>query len=808
MNLFDPVLYATSGYPSFRWNFPAAAGGADELAGVGTAVSLTYSFLTAIPSYYAADYGSLYVADGVDTFTPLDPAMQAAVRQALAAWAAVCNLTFTEVADAGAGGQLRFGRHAQDASAGYANVPSFSYAYSGPGRVITHVTEQPQAGDVYISTASYNDALGADQFGFHVLVHEIGHAIGLKHPFEGSTILPTAEDNFSYTELSYTPAANAGIVTVTGSAGGYSWTTGVLYPTGPSLLDIAAVQYLYGANAATNAGDTVYRWEDAPRMFQTIWDGGGVDTLDLGNQTLPVQVDLAEGAFSSIGIRATEADRRREIPDFATAAPTPSYDGRGNLAIAYGAIIENATGGSGDDSIAGNAVGNLLQGGPGQDTLAGQAGDDTLDGGAGADRLEGGPGDDLYRADGSDTIVEAPGAGTDTVVTTVSLVLGDNLERLVLAPGAGDLGGTGNALDNALIGNDGANWLSGLAGADSLSGGAGADTLDGGAGADTLAGGPGDDLYLIGDAGDLALEAPGEGYDRVIATTSLVLGPGIEALAQQAGAGSLLGAGNGLGNLLTGNAAGALLAGFGGDDSLLGGAGADTLVGGEGGDTLQGGAGADWLLGGPGDDSLAGGADRQVDLLEGGAGNDTLDAASGFGDGDLLRGGQGDDLYRIDSPADQVWEAAGEGFDTVIASLAGGGFTLPAQVEALVLAGAAVGGTGNALDNSLTGNALANLLRGGPGADTLAGGAGDDLLEGGAGADLFVLAPGTGQDTIMDFTPGLDRIRLEGFGIPGFAALPLAATGGSTLVALGGGDGLLLVGVAPAMLSAADFLLA
>src|SRR5262249_6062023 len=135
------------------------------------------------------------------------------------------------------------------------------------------------------------------------------------------------------------------------------------------------------------------------------------------------------------------------------------------------------TGGTGIDT---------LSGGKGADKLFGNAGNDVLDGGAGADRLEGGLGNDTYKYDGLDTIVENPGGGTDTVISTVTVNLATDpgfkdleLENVTLAPGAGSIDATGNALVNIITGNESNN------------------RLDGGAGADTLTGGKGDDTYVV-----------------------------------------------------------------------------------------------------------------------------------------------------------------------------------------------------------------------------------------------------------------------------------------------------------------------
>jgi Ca2+-binding RTX toxin-like protein len=151
--------------------------------------------------------------------------------------------------------------------------------------------------------------------------------------------------------------------------------------------------------------------------------------------------------------------------------------------------VENLTTGSGSDSLTGDAKANTLTGG---------AGNDTLNGGTGTDTLIGGLGDDTYITDGSDTITEAAGAGTgtDTVQSSVTYTLGVNVEKLTLT-GAEAINGTGNTLNNVIIGNDSANTLTGGTGNDTLNGGTGNDILVGGTGTDVLVGGLGSDTFVF-----------------------------------------------------------------------------------------------------------------------------------------------------------------------------------------------------------------------------------------------------------------------------------------------------------------------
>jgi Ca2+-binding RTX toxin-like protein len=138
--------------------------------------------------------------------------------------------------------------------------------------------------------------------------------------------------------------------------------------------DIQALQYLYGANMSTRAGNTSYDWDTSVPVLETIWDGGGRDTIDCGNQVLRCVIRLNDGSYSTVGTQ-------------------------GDIAIANGVVIENATGGRASDSLFGNDAANRLVGNAGNDVLSGAAGRDVLTGGAGRDRLEGGAGRDVFNFD-------------------------------------------------------------------------------------------------------------------------------------------------------------------------------------------------------------------------------------------------------------------------------------------------------------------------------------------------------------------------------------------------------------------------
>jgi trimeric autotransporter adhesin len=280
------------------------------------------------------------------------------------------------------------------------------------------------------------------------------------------------------------------------------------------------------------------------------------------------------------------------------------------------------------DLIFGLAGNDILFGLVGADVLDGGRGNDVLDGGRGRDRLLGGLGNDIYVVDTiGDRVVERVGQGTDTVRSSISWVLTNNLENLELTGGAA-LNGTGNELNNVITGNDANNTLLGGGGNDGLFGRGGDDLLDGGAGADTLLGGAGNDTYLVDNPVDLVNEKAvtseqqfisigtalpslpdAGGVDLVQASidyilpTDVSINGAIENL-ELLGNADFAGTGNGLNNSIIGNSGINTLNGAGGDDALNGRAGNDFLLGDEGNDVVGGGAGDDILFGGTGFDAF------------------------------------------------------------------------------------------------------------------------------------------------------------------------------------------------------------
>ena len=611
-------------------------------------------------------------------------------------------------------------------------------------------------------------------YAFDTYIHEVGHALGLGHAGNYNSFTSNADPIAMFANDSY----QSTIMSYFNQRENTHVDASFAYATTPMIVDIIAVQNLYGAPSGIRASDTVYGSNSnvggyLAELFAnltgeqssypifgtrpitlTLFDTGGTDTIDFHTDTRAQRVDLREEGISDV------------------------FGLRGNLVIARDTVIENYVAGSGHDTVTGNDAANRLEGRGGDDRLIGGAGADTLDGGAGWDIID-------YE--------------TSTSGVTVNLATGE-------ASGGhaeGDVfsnveGIAGSRHDDALTGDSGENRLEGRAGDDVLDGGGDDDRLIGGAGADTLDGGAGWDIidYETSTSGvtvNLAIGAASGGHAEGDVFSNF------EGIA-----------GSRHDDTLTGDSGANGLWSRAGDDRLDGGGGHDRLVGGEGADTLNGGEDNDRLIGGEGADTLDGGAGRDVLDYETSTSGVTVNlaigaASGGHAEGDVfsnferiagsrhddaltgdsgenrLEGRAGDDV--LDGGGDDDRLIGGAGADTMDG---GAGWdiidyeTSTSGVTVNLATGAASGGhaggdvfsnvegiAGSRHDDTLTGDSGANGLWSRAGDDRLDGGGGHDRLVGGEGADTLNggedndrLIGGEGADT-LDGGAGRDVLDYE-----------------------------------------------
>ena len=361
--------------------------------GVGTSVSYSFAWVNGLPAVFDGP-GSQAYSDlnepGAAYHYGFNASQQAATRSAMAAWASVANIGFQEIAESSI--QVGDIRLAWTSATQAASDGTKAWGWAGYPD-----SYWPSAGDIWLSTQA-SGAKDSDwsvgSYNFYSLMHELGHALGLKHPFEGAQQLSAAQDVRSYTVMAYdNPATSSWVEVKSTASGGYSWSAKTIVPSTPMVGDILALQYLYGANTRANSGNDVYDIDPSVPFYKTLWDTQGQDTLSAARFTQPCRINLNEGSYSSLGFKSNW-DQYAKLSWNSVPDTTTLYDGTNNLGIAWGVVIEDAVGGSGNDSLIGNTANNRLVGGAGDDALDGGLGDDSLEGDAGNDTLIGGLGQD------------------------------------------------------------------------------------------------------------------------------------------------------------------------------------------------------------------------------------------------------------------------------------------------------------------------------------------------------------------------------------------------------------------------------
>ncbi len=753
----------------------------------GSGTTLTYKFFTSLPGFYSGSSEN-------NNFQAFNSDMQQATLDIFDHIESIINIDFVS-SDSDAA-HLGFG------TAYFADVNG--NASKGAHGYYPHPLNGDKAGDVWLNNhtqTSYNMAPDPGDPGYQTIIHEIGHALGLKHTFSTSAYntntLSGVEDSLRYSTMSYTYQDVFGPGTF-------------IFPETFQLYDIAALQAMYGANTSHNTGDDVYaiRGDTA----YTIWDAGGIDTLDASAYATDSILRLGEGTFSSVD----------------------GYDR--NIAIAYNVTIENAKGGSGNDTIYGNDAANILTGGLGDDALYGSAGNDTLYGGDGVDSI-------TYSVNLADFILDLLSTAVFKLVDTTGTFGTDilyDIENYIFADGAYshaemvqhymnaiefqidlDLNGslyrdsvldeetqTLNADDLGVSGGSGAlisysragheftltvhdpgldvrvlkieslsavteivvegthasfavNYTGYGAAEDITISVAGNDRLDLKGGDDVAHTGDGDDTIYSGSGNDMIYA--GNGHDTLYGDggDDILFGDSGDDTAYGGDGNDLIQGGFGndtiYGDLMQWNDS------WSGDDRLFGNSGNDTIYGHGGNDEIDGGDGDDTIYGGHGDDTIYGGT-----------GGDTIlsDDASILYGNDTVYGGDGDDEIHTRGGNDTVYGGAGndamyggDGVDTVDFSQDTGGVFVDLRVRTGVDgSGGAdyISGfenvTGSAYDDILAGGNEDNVLRGGAGNDRLHGRGGNDVFIGGAGEDRIY---GDGGHDIVDYSGESSGVKVN-----------------------------------------------
>jgi len=319
--------------------------------------TISYSFPRADGSSAPYSY-----PDDVGEITPIafNVKQQEDIRAALGEIEKFINVKFIEVIeDKESVGTIRFAMKTITDEAG--NYRAGIAATADP------VSAEPRGGDVWFNKwfveGDFSSGLvpmwlgGSESPGSQtpigdltIMYHEIFHALGVEHPNDNPDIPFPEDKNFrEYTVM-------AGEFSVDGASTHIIDYKEYAVASTPMAYDVAALQYLYGANSKHNSGDTVYTFDPNTPEIKLIWDGAGADTLNFMNFSESSTINLNGGSYSTV--------------------PFNGWSLKNNISIAFDAVIENVISGSGADVIVGNSSNNVITGGLGGDTIDGDAGID------------------------------------------------------------------------------------------------------------------------------------------------------------------------------------------------------------------------------------------------------------------------------------------------------------------------------------------------------------------------------------------------------------------------------------------------